>query len=69
MNADIEKKNRTRRRVVDELSFMRSTKVLDEDRVSVSESKDHLEKTISLSGIFNYRIISIGEDSSDKIVK
>ena len=69
MNTDIEKKNRTRRRVVDGLSFMRPTKILGEDRASTSEPKNHLEKAISLLETFNYRIISIEEDSSDKIIK
>ena len=69
MNADIEKKNRTRRRVVDGLSFMRPTKVLGEDRASASEPEGHSEKATSLPGTFNCRIIPIGEDSSDKIVE
>ena len=69
MNVDIEKKNWTRRRVVDGLSFMRPTKVLGEDRASASEPEGHLEKIISLPGTFNCRIIPIGEDSSNKIVE
>ena len=83
------------------LSFMRSTKVLDEDRASISEPDSHSEKTASLSEILNCRIslstyriwisknrfalkqrasknshkvwskadVSIGEDTSNKIVK
>ena len=69
MNANIEKKNRTRRRVVNRLSFIRLTKILDKDRVSASESESYLEKIISLPETFNYRIISIKEDSSNKIIK
>ena len=48
---------------------MRLTKILDEDKVYISESKSHLEKITSLLEIFNYRIISIKEDSSNKIIK
>lgn len=48
---------------------MRPTKILGEDRASASEPKGHSEKVTSLPGIFNCRIIPMGEDSSDKIVK
>ena len=48
---------------------MRPTKVLGEDRASNSKPKGHSEKAISSPGIFNCRIISIGEDSSNKIIK
>ena len=48
---------------------MRPTKVLGEDRASTSEPKGHSEKATSSPGISNCRIIPIGEDSSDKIVK
>ena len=52
-----------------ELSFMRLTKILGEDKASISEPKDHLEKAISLLEIFNYRIISMEKDSFDKIIE
>ena len=52
-----------------ELSFMRPTKVLGEDRAYTSEPKGHSEKETSLPGISNCRIIPIGENSSDKIVE
>lgn len=52
-----------------ELSFMRPTKVLGEDRASASKPKGHSGKETYLLGTFNCRIIPIGEDSSDKIVE
>ena len=51
------------------LSFMRLTKILGEDRASISEPKGHLKKKTSLLKIFNYRIIPIKEDSSNKIIE
>ncbi len=37
-------------------SFMRLTKILDEDRVSINKSEDHSEKIVSLLEIFDCRI-------------
>lgn len=51
------------------LSFIRLTKILGEDRASISESKNYSEKIISSLEIFNRRIISIKEDFSNKIIK
>ncbi len=57
MNAEIEKKNRIRRRAVDGIRLhARPTKVLGEDRASTTEPEGHSEKAALLSEIFSCRI-------------
>lgn len=57
MNAKIEKKNRIRRRIVNEIRLhARLTKILSEDKASITEFKNYSEKATLLLEIFSYRI-------------